>query len=227
VPEPRALVFDLDDTLYPYRQFVSSGFRAVASWLEREHGVSAALVTRTLCRARVVGERGQEMQYLCRTLGLRAALVPILVALLRDHAPTLRLPESSRQVLQRLRPSWRLGILTNGSPAIQARKIAALGLDALVDTVVYASACGDGRGKPAIEGFHVVLQRLDAQASSTVFVGDDAVADIEGASNVGMRTIHVRQARRPEARCDAAVATLRAVPFIAERLVSGGEADVV
>ena len=33
--DARALVFDLDDTLYPYRQFVSSGFRAVAAEVER------------------------------------------------------------------------------------------------------------------------------------------------------------------------------------------------
>lgn len=37
--QPR-IVFDLDDTLYPERQFALSGFRAAARWAEREFGVA-------------------------------------------------------------------------------------------------------------------------------------------------------------------------------------------
>jgi putative hydrolase of the HAD superfamily len=231
VSDARALVFDLDDTLYPYRQFVSSGFRAVAARVEREEGIPAAVAARTLCCARVVGERGREVQYLCRALGLPAALVPTLVTLVREHTPTLRLPERSRQVLQRLRQGWRLGILTNGSPIIQVRKMAALGVTSLVDAVVCASDCGDGRGKPASDGFHEVLQRLDTPPGSAVFVGDDGPADMFGAANVGMRTIHLRRAGRTGAPhthvdCDAVVTTLWRVPEIAERLVSRGARHV-
>ena len=32
VPKWRAIVFDLDDTLYPERDYVLSGFRAIARW---------------------------------------------------------------------------------------------------------------------------------------------------------------------------------------------------
>jgi putative hydrolase of the HAD superfamily len=35
----RALVFDLDDTLYPERDFVLSGFQAVSGWLRLQGGV--------------------------------------------------------------------------------------------------------------------------------------------------------------------------------------------
>ena len=231
--DARALVFDLDDTLYPYRQFVSSGFRAVAAEVEREHGVPSALALRALWRARVAGDRGREVQYLCRALDLPAILAPTLVNLVREHMPTLRLPERSRRLLQRLRPSWRLGILTNGSPTIQARKVAALGVASLVDAVVFASACGDGRGKPAGDGFHAVLERLNTPAGSAVFVGDDGPADIEGAAGVGMRTIHLLRgqlradAQASPACSDAAVTTLLKVPEIAERLVFKGGAHVV
>lgn len=229
----RALVFDLDDTLYPYRQFVSSGFRAVAREVERAHGVPAPLALRTLWRARRTGGRGREVQYLCRALSLPASLVPTLVTLVREHIPTLCLPGRSRRLLQSLRPGWRLGILTNGSPTIQARKIAALGVGSLVDAVVFACACGDGRGKPASDGYHAVLDRLDTPAGSAVFVGDNGPADITGAANVGMKTIHLlRGQRRVEgsrstAGSDASVTTLLKVPETADRLVPRGGAHVV
>jgi len=37
--ERRAVVFDMDDTLYPFRRFVTSGSAAVASYLSRRCGV--------------------------------------------------------------------------------------------------------------------------------------------------------------------------------------------
>ena len=35
-PEPGAVIFDLDDTLYPFRRFRLSGFAAAADALEAE-----------------------------------------------------------------------------------------------------------------------------------------------------------------------------------------------
>ena len=35
----QGIVFDLDDTLYPERDYVLSGFKAVASWAEARLGV--------------------------------------------------------------------------------------------------------------------------------------------------------------------------------------------
>ena len=82
----------------------------------------------------------------------------------------------------------------------------------------------------AITPYSIVSTRRPAAA---VFVGDDGPADIQGAANVGMRTIHLRRGqRRVESPlsgegCDAAVTTLLKVPEIADRLVPQGGAHVV
>jgi hypothetical protein len=39
----RAIVFDLDDTLYPERDYVLRGFRAVAAWSDPNLGIPADL----------------------------------------------------------------------------------------------------------------------------------------------------------------------------------------
>jgi putative hydrolase of the HAD superfamily len=229
--EARAVVFDLDDTLYPYRRFVSSGFRVVADALERDHGVPARLALRTLFRARVCGGRGYELQRACRAFGLPLARAGEFRELIRRHSPTLRLPERSRQVLRLLRPGWRLGILTNGLPAIQERKVHALGVEDFVDVVVYATACGDGRGKPARDSFRAVLDRLGVRAEAAVFVGDDGPVDILGAAGAGMQTIHLVRCPRPGRNTavvgGAMTTTLLDVPELAERLVCKGEGHVV
>ena len=124
-----------------------------------------------------------------------------------------------------LRSGWRIGVLTNGVPAIQHRKVTALGLRACVDTVVFASECGQKTGKPDPAAFRTVLARLGVPPERSVFVGDDLQADIAGARRVGLHTIHVAVAHAGQGlRCAAVgpyarVTCLRAVPAMAEQLV--------
>jgi putative hydrolase of the HAD superfamily len=226
VAEPRAVVFDLDDTLYPLRSFVLSGFAAVANEAARTAGVPPARLASALRHA---GRRarGRELQQLCDRFDLPASDVARFVETVRRHTPRIRLPRETTRILAALRPRWRLGVLTNGVPAIQRRKVAALGLADLVDAIVFATECGDGTGKPDRAPFDTVLDRLGTSPARSVFVGDDLEADIAGARGAGMRTIHVaprarRSGRRAGIRPDAQVTTLRSVPRIAERLVTGG-----
>jgi putative hydrolase of the HAD superfamily len=220
----RAIVFDLDDTLYPYRAFVGSGFRAVACRLAAERSLPPAAVLRVLRRALANGQRGHELQELCARFELPESLVGSLAELIREHTPSLRLPGESVQVLRTLRKDWKLGVLTNGEPHIQRRKVAALGVGDLVDAVLFASECGDRNGKPAPSAFRAALDRLNVEAASAVFVGDDPRTDIEGAAAVGMKTIHVTSYFGEHERCGSAscrihVRRLNLIPAIAEQLV--------
>lgn len=223
-PDPRAIVFDLDDTLYPYRAFVRSGFRAVARDVAQQFGLSQGGVYRLLCRASKNGSRGRELQALCAAHALPQSLIPRLISRIHNHVPALRIPLESTRVLRALRGGWRIGILTNGEPAIQRRKVAALGVGALVDAVVYATECGTGAGKPSSDAFEAVLDRLGTVPASTVYVGDDPYADMGGAAAAGMHTIHLVAHGEPRVACErgrghAHVARLGQVPAIASWLV--------
>lgn len=222
--ETRAILFDLDDTLYPYGAFVKSGFRAVSRRVADEHGLSVCAVLRVLRRAFNSDNRGRELQVLCERLALPAAMIPALVAVLREHRPSLRLPRQSAQVLRDLRSSWRIGVLTNGTPEIQRRKVAALGLTRLVDDVVCATEVSAGLGKPARTTFATALERLGVAASSAVFVGDDPDADIAGAVGAGLRAIHLVDGERRRRRCGDTCPGVHAgqlahVPALANQLV--------
>ena len=185
-----ALVFDLDDTLYPERQFIRSGFHAVAFDVMRRFAVPRRAALVTLFRALRLGNRSRALQELCRQHDLPATLVSELIELIRAHEPKLRLPAASAHTLAVARKrGWSLGVLTNGFPEIQARKAAALGLGGLVDAVVCAHACGLGLGKPASEPFQAILAQLGAEPEASVFVGDDPWNDIRGARLAGLRTI--------------------------------------
>src|SRR6185312_14422365 len=99
-------------------------------------------------REMTAGRRAEAFQALAGQLELPGTIVPELCAVYRAHAPALKLPAATRAVLEQARATWKLAVLTNGAPDIQRRKIAALGLAALVDAVVYAHV-GDGETGPA------------------------------------------------------------------------------
>jgi putative hydrolase of the HAD superfamily len=217
MPEPKAVLFDLDDTLYSRHRFVHSGFRAVADHLEQSRGINRHEALAILGRASHGGSH-RELQACVTHFGLSLSVVRELVHVFREHRPVLRLPPSSRCALQALRSDWRLGVVTNGPADQQARKVEALGLRSLVDCVVYADELGSGRAKPKREPFLVAARQLSVAVTRTVFVGDDSVRDIFGAARVGMKTIHVTRYLRayaPASYADASVTTLADVPAIA------------
>ena len=188
--ETRAVVFDLDDTLYPYRRFKLSGFLAVARHLEHRAGLDARLAFAALTRASRGHDRGREIQACLAQHDLPAEWLPKLVELLRYHQPSLTLPRASQRVVRALREEgWRVGILTNGTRSIQQAKVEALGLRPLVDVIGYAAALGTGRGKPDPEVFAWMARSLSVPASRVVVVGDDEHCDVQGAVAAGMLAV--------------------------------------
>ena len=199
----RAMAFDLDDTLYPHARFVLSGFATVARYVAAVWGIPADAALATLHRAHQGAARGTELQALCQEQGLPERILPELISVHRHHAPALWLDGAVRTTLQRLRQDgWGLAILTNGLPAVQAAKVAALGVRGLIDDVVYAHEYAPD-GKPATACFAEVVRRLRVDTADVVFVGDDPVRDIGGARRAGLSTIHTVEHRARAARSDA------------------------
>jgi putative hydrolase of the HAD superfamily len=222
LPDRRAVVFDMDDTLYPYRRFVLSGFVAVAAYLEDWHGVDAGRSFRFLARASRREHRGRELQAILEGCGLPSGLLPLLRRLLETHRPALRLPPVTRRILTALRDDgWRLGVLTNGPASRQARRVDVLGLTQDVDAVVFATDYGSGRGKPELAPFAEVCRRLAVAPSAVVFVGDDEEADIAGARAAGMRAVRCDAwtRRRPPSAAHAVLTRLPDLPVLARTLL--------
>jgi putative hydrolase of the HAD superfamily len=218
---PRAVVFDLDDTLYRERRFALSGYSAVAALVEQQFGVRRRQAFATLARTLRRGQRAQAFQRLCERYRLPACCIPAWVDAYRRHAPHLRLSRDTVEVLGALRGSWRTAILTNGLPSVQAAKVRALGLGGLVDLVLFAGEFGGGKPSPA--PFLEVLEQLDVDPLATVFVGNDPVRDIAGARRVGLRTILIDRVGpgnlRADAGADRVVQSIRQVPTAAASLV--------
>jgi putative hydrolase of the HAD superfamily len=226
--EPRAVIFDLDDTLYPYEQFRVSGFRAVAAHLARTRRSDERAVLAALLRSSRGPDRNREIQACLELFALPSDLLDELLVVVRDHAPRLVLSVHAASALTFLRRSgWRIGILTNGEAEVQERKIDALGLWSAVDTVVYATTCGTGNGKPDPVPFRDAARQLDVEPHRVVFVGNDEVCDVGGAIGAGMHAVLCSVWVRPSTstRARRIVNHLSEVPAAAQALLKGGSSS--
>jgi putative hydrolase of the HAD superfamily len=220
---PKAVIFDLDDTLYDRAQFLASGFAAVADSVSRTHGIPAHTLRTTLHLAHADERNGSELQALCAWHGLSEDLIPEWIGIIREHEPLLTPARGAVTMLASMRAQgWRVGLLTNGLPATQRAKVRALALEPLVDAVVCAEDVVAG-GKPARPAFDAAMASVGARRSRTVFVGDDLARDIHGAQAAGLHTIRVAAAPVVRATRDAqAVVThLEDVPAAAAALLKG------
>jgi FMN phosphatase YigB (HAD superfamily) len=96
-----------------------------------------------------------------------------------------------------------------------------------VDTVVYATTCGAGNGKPDPAAFRDTARQLDVQPHRVVFVGNDEVCDVGGAIGAGMHAVLCSVWARPSSptRAHRVVNHLSEVPAAARALLEGGSSS--
>lgn len=187
LPEAGVVIFDLDDTLYPERDFVLSGFRAVAAVITDHAGVFDRLVE--LFEA---GE-GDSFGRVLAENGLPAAMKRQLIKTYRDHNPTLTLAPEVVQMLNNLRASGRsLGIITDGRSVTQRNKIRALGLDAWIDTIVISDEFGSA--KPDERNYRYFEEQFPGQ--QLVYVGNDVEKDFIAPNRLGWQTVGLQHNAR-------------------------------
>lgn len=82
---------------------------------------------------------------------------------------------------------YKIGLVSNGKTPFQEHNFYALGLTEYFSTIVVSEAIG--LRKPGPEIFLYACTQLNCNPSDCIFIGDNPKADIEGAKNVGMKTI--------------------------------------
>ena len=167
------LVFDLDDTLYPERQFAISGFAAAARWAQANLGIDG--LADQLLQLLDQGHLGNVFTIaLARRLPVhRPEDLAGLIDAYRTHDPILELFADASWALSHFAAQGKLGLITDGTHRVQARKVAALGIGGHFAAIVYTDALGGRRfAKPHPEAYCRVEQALGRGGDTFVYVAD-------------------------------------------------------
>ena len=181
-----AVVFDLDDTLYSEKDYVRSGYEAVAALLPEVKNAP-----QRLWQAFEEGKPAIDTMLEEENLQHRKAEC---LAAYRDHKPQICLYDGMKELLIGLRARGiKLGVVTDGRPEGQRAKLEALGLYDLVDTVVITDELGGVQfRKPNDIAFRIMQGRFGVPYGEMVYVGDNPKKDFQAPRTLGMRWIYFR-----------------------------------
>ncbi len=195
MPALTAVAFDLDDTLYPEREFVRSGYRAVAEWAEGRLGLAAPITLAELESLFEAGIRREIFDLWLEEKGLDPATwVPTMIETYRGHSPRINLFPDAQPLIHWLRARRvRLGLITEGVRGVQQGKLRALGLDRTFEAVVIGGEDERENWKPSRAPFESWLAEMNLKGEGTWYLGDNPAKDFRGAREAGMHTIRVRR----------------------------------
>ncbi len=98
-----------------------------------------------------------------------------------------RLKPGAYELLEEVKKYYKTGIVTNNLIDEQNRKLKDLGIEHLIDVMLTSEEAGITKPNPEI--FYMILNRLECKPSEAVMIGDSWESDIVGAYNIGMKCI--------------------------------------
>jgi putative hydrolase of the HAD superfamily len=205
----RAVLFDLDDTLFDHRTSACAALSDVhrghaphvefAAFEEQHAHHLEDLHTEVLAGRLSIDEaRRERFRRLFAGLGIEvdeASVDRIASAYRSGYVRARRVVEGAAALLEAVKPFARVAIVSNNLLAEQRDKLHFCGLAPLVDELVVSEEVGVSKPEPGI--FHAALARLRVEAGDAVMFGDSWSADIVGATGVGIRAVWFNPYRRP------------------------------
>jgi FMN hydrolase / 5-amino-6-(5-phospho-D-ribitylamino)uracil phosphatase len=204
MPPIKAVLFDLDDTLWPIVPAIERAERVLHDWLEQHAPAVAREVSIASMRARRQALMASDPVYQIDLRALRhaalseafqhsgedPALVDAAMAVFSRARNQVELFEDVLPALEVMRHRVALGSVSNGVADLQA-----IGLDHFFSTSIAAHQFGCA--KPDRTIFLAACEALDVAPRETVYVGDDPWLDVAGAQRAGLRAVWLQRGLHP------------------------------
>jgi putative hydrolase of the HAD superfamily len=206
----RAVLFDLDDTLFDHRSSSAEALRRVQeryeclrdvpfSEFERRHSTLLEAMHRDVVSGRIEMDhaRRERFRRLFESFEFNAAEDVCSAAAGQyrsEYLAARRAIVGAEALLREVRKHARVAIVSNNMLQEQKDKLEFCRLATHVDVLVVSEEAGVSKPEPQI--FRIALDALRAQPDDAVMVGDSWDADVVGAQRAGMRAVWFNPQRR-------------------------------
>ena len=188
----KAILFDLDDTLYLERDFVKSGFKTVATLIQNDNGIDKEVVYNRFWSIFNSGERKNIFDTYINEFGEINYTINELVNIYRSHVPKINLLPGINEYLLSLSRVYKLGLVTDGQIQTQKNKINALGLNNIFDQTLITEELGRKFWKPSTVPFSKICDKLGVIPIEAIYIADNPKKDFKGPNQLGMDSIRLR-----------------------------------
>jgi HAD superfamily hydrolase (TIGR01509 family) len=207
-PRPKAVIFDLDDTLCDYASAREARLRRAFTLSRDGDQLQEAIdLDRMIAESIQMHPHGADhFEELFARFGIADAGVARAAAdwYRKNRFHGLRLFPGVTAVFSIVRDAVStddpkaarpIGIVTNGPTEVQRAKLELLEIDRLVDFVLVSEEFGVAKPDPEI--FHEALRLAGVKPEEAIFVGDSVEFDMAGAWAAGIPTVWVNRHGRP------------------------------
>jgi putative hydrolase of the HAD superfamily len=207
----RAILFDLDDTLFDRKA-------ALRRWVTTQLGAVDAEAFDWIVD---LDQRGRRPRLhfaagMVERFGVHRTVAELAAAFPCELAMQVQPDPGVRAHVERLAAQARVAVVTNGGAA-QRDKLAHAGLaDVLRDVFVSSEL---GVAKPARAIFEQALAWTGVAATECMFVGDDPLVDLVPAAALGMATAWLPRGPWPATAIMAPTYTIASIGALAHRLL--------
>lgn len=186
----RAVVLDLDDTLYLERDYVRSGFATIG-----RHLALQGIMNDFFEHAWSLFEAGGRNTIFNQVLGDPSPVaIDSLVELYRSHVPDIALCPDAARFLDRFPADRPLAMITDGPVASQSAKVHALGIEKRIKPIVMSDSFGIAYRKPHVRPFEAIERALGLSPQEITYIADNPLKDFVTPRRRGWRTIRVQRA---------------------------------
>lgn len=99
-----------------------------------------------------------------------------------------KLIDGAIELLEYLRPKYKMYILSNGFTELQSQKMQTTGIGKYFDALILSEEIGVNKPNPRL--FEYALQKSGARLEESIMIGDMFETDIAGAAGIGMDQIY-------------------------------------
>lgn len=186
----KAVVFDLDDTLYNEKDFVEGGFYKVCEYLSHKYKVNEKVLFNETKNILYKSGRGKIFNLLCEKFSFSEDINK-LVKIYREAMPDLKLYKDSEEIITYLYGKYKLGVITDGKASVQWNKIKCLGLEKRFDKIIVTDDLGREYWKPNEYSYRKIIEEFNCRPSEAMYIGDNPTKDFIGAKKVGFLTVRI------------------------------------
>jgi putative hydrolase of the HAD superfamily len=109
----------------------------------------------------------------------------------RHHEPDIAIARETRELLEDIRESYPLYIVTDGHKVVQKKKIDALRIAPLFKRVFITHRFGVHNAKPSLHCFNLIRSAERVEWDELIYVGDNPTKDFVNLNKVCTKTIRV------------------------------------
>ena len=188
----RVVAFDLDDTLYPERDYAFGGFEAVAKWMTQRMPCPFD-PARRMRELFDTEHRPRVFDQLLGELGVEPGQpwVEQMIECYQNHRPRIALYPDAEEALARWSGRFRLALISDGPLSVQQSKIRALGLESRLERIILTDAWGPEYWKPHPRAFRVIEAAWGVKGNTCMYIADNPGKDFWGPRQLGWQTVQV------------------------------------